>query len=361
MRNKNNMSRELVGGFAKFLADVVKTDRDPTDASGARVRLAEHERGIMQARSPSGLGETVPADGGFLLAPQVADEIVMRVHEESAVMSRVTQWEVSESNRAGLRIPTFDESSRADGSRWGGVRGYWGNEADAITASQPKVAAIQLNPKKVSVLVYLTSELLADMNALARFLILAFTKELAFKTVDGVVAGDGTGKPQGILYSPARVTVAKQGGQSSGTILSQNVLDMLGRFWVGSHQNETSAWFCNSDALAKLPGMTLAVGTSLSALYDSDTRRMLGFPVIPIEQCKTVGTEGDIILADFSEYHVAWRDRGSFFTSMHVKFTTDEQAMRLTARVDGQGGWQTPVTPLNGTNTQSPFVTLAAR
>lgn len=344
----------VVKEFAAFISDVITTERDPTDVTGARRRLSERT-------APSGLGEQVPADGDFLVQPQFVNQIVTRSYRESAIMSRMTQWDVSEENANGLVIPSIDESSRVDGSRWGGLRGYWANEGDAATSTKMKFSNIELQPKKIIILAYLTDELMRDMNSLARYLLLFMGKELAFKVTDAAIVGDGAGKPQGVINSPAKIKVNAEGGQATATVVSLNVVNMLKRLWVGCHEMGTVAWFCHSDVLNQLPLLYYVGGTSPTMLYNTTTRLMCGFPVIPIEQCLPLGTEGDLILADFAEYMIGWRNRGEINTSMHVKFLSDENAIRLTARVDGQGSWNGAVTPQNGTNTQSPFITLATR
>ena len=48
-------------------------------------------------------------------------------------------------------------------------------------------------------------------------------------------------------------------------------------------------------------------------------------------------------------------------SSIHIAFTTDQTAFRFIYRVDGQPKWNSPLTPKNGGETVSPYVTLAAR
>jgi len=48
-------------------------------------------------------------------------------------------------------------------------------------------------------------------------------------------------------------------------------------------------------------------------------------------------------------------------TSIHVAFDTDHTAFRFIFRIGGQPWWSAPIAALNGTFTQSPFVTLEAR
>ena len=82
--------------------------------------------------------------------------------------------------------------------------------------------------------------------------------------------------------------------------------------------------------------------------------------MVPIEQAQTLGTLGDIILADMSQVVRIQKDMQSA-ASMHVKFLTDEMTYRFIWRADAQPIWHTALTPFNGTNTLSPFVALAAR
>ena len=46
--------------------------------------------------------------------------------------------------------------------------------------------------------------------------------------------------------------------------------------------------------------------------------------------------------------------------SIHVAFTTAEQAFRFIYRVDGEPLWNSALTPFKGSNTQSPMVALSA-
>ena len=95
-------------------------------------------------------------------------------------------------------------------------------------------------------------------------------------------------------------------------------------------------------------------------LSDTPYARLKGRPVIPVEYCATLGTVGDIILADLSEYRLidAAMQNAS---SMHVAFTTNEMAFRVTYECDGQSRWKSALTPFKGSNTLSPFVALATR
>jgi HK97 family phage major capsid protein len=87
---------------------------------------------------------------------------------------------------------------------------------------------------------------------------------------------------------------------------------------------------------------------------------LMGRPVIPVEYCATLGTAGDIILADLSQYLGIDKPIAAA-SSMHVRFLYDEMTFRFVYRFNGQPTWASAVTPYKGTNTVSPFIILQTR
>lgn len=309
-----------------------------------------------------GASEGVPADGGFLVQPNFANEIFMLEHADSEVLTRVRRFPVGANNN-GLTMNAVDETSRATGSRWGGVQAYWAAEGDTATASKPKFRQMELKLNKLFALMYATDELLADTTQLAAVTRVAVNEELTWKAENAILRGTGAGQPHGILNSNALVTVAKEAGQTADTIVFNNIVKMWSRMWSRSRRN--AVWFINQDAEPQLITLADAAGNAIylpqNNLSTSPFAMLLGRPVVPVEFCSTVGDAGDILLADLSQYITI--DKGGIeeASSMHVQFLTDQMAFRWTYRVDGQSGWSSALTPANGTNTLSPFVVLAAR
>jgi HK97 family phage major capsid protein len=149
-------------------------------------------------------------------------------------------------------------------------------------------------------------------------------------------------------------------------VLAENVINMWARIW--SKSRATAAWFINQDIEPQLYQLNLAVGTGGQLVYmppgglsASPHGTLMGRPVIPTEFNATLGTQGDIVLADWTQYKLATVGGTQVASSMHVQFVTDQMAWRFTARYDGQATWQAALTPYKGSNTQSPFVTLDTR
>lgn len=342
--------------FGEFLVSVVRAER-----TGGR----SIDQRLIQAVA-SGSSEAVPSDGGFLVQKDFSAELIQRVYQSGQMASRVRRIPIS-SNANGIKINAIDESSRVDGSRWGGILAYWVNEADTLTATKPKFRRIELNLQKLIGLCYATDELLQDAAALEAVIMQAFPEEFTFKVEDSIFNGTGAGQPEGLLNSASTIQVAKDAGDSGPTISTNDVLNMWQRLWGRSRPN--AAWFINQDVEAKLYPLTLGSGTAVVLLYTppglngnaSGFGQLLGRPVIPVEHCATLGTPGDIVLADLSQYLMIDKGAPQSASSIHVRFLNDETTFRFVYRVDGQAAWNKPLSPKNGTSTLSPFVTLATR
>ncbi|MCP4251017.1 MAG: phage major capsid protein [bacterium] len=87
---------------------------------------------------------------------------------------------------------------------------------------------------------------------------------------------------------------------------------------------------------------------------------ILGLETIFTEKLPTLGTTGDIVLADFTQYTIGMRREIELARSEHIKFDSDETAYRCLVRADGQGSWDAAITPKNG-DSLSWCVSLATR
>jgi HK97 family phage major capsid protein len=316
-------------------------------------------------RAPTGASEVDPTGGGFLVQLDFAASVFMLAHDMGEVLSRVNKIPISP-NANGIKIPGVDETSRVTGSRWGGVQSYWVGEGTAATPTKPKFRLIEFDLKKLMSTMYTTEEMLQDSTALSSIAGQAFSEEIMFMTEDAIFRGSGAGQPLGFLNAPCKVQVNKETGQAAKTIVKENVDDMWSRCWARSRKN--AVWMINQDIEPQLNALNQAVGTGGNLVYlppgglsAAPYASLYGRPVIAVEYCDTLGSEGDIVISDFSQYTLADKNGIQAATSMHVAFLTDEWVFRITYRVDGKPMWHAPLTPYKGSNTKSPFVTLASR
>lgn len=344
--------------FGLFLKEVI--------AAGANGNKNYDPR--LQWQKASGSNEAVPSEGGFLVQTDFSEDLMGLMHEMGHVVSRVRKIPLSD-NSNGIKLPAVNESSRATGSRFGGLQAYWANEAATVTASKPDFRLIELGLNKLMAIGYATDELLADTTAMGAIYRQGFAEEISFTLENAIYSGTGSGQPVGFMTGGALITVAKESGQAAATIVAANILKMMARMTPRSVSN--SVWMINQDCLPQLWQLTIGSGTATHLMFappgltgDNSSAphgTLMGRPIIPVEYASTVGTTGDIVLVDLSQYLMIDKGGVKSAESMHVRFLYEEQTFRISYRVDGQPAWNSPVTPFKGTNTISPFIALATR
>lgn len=318
----------------------------------------------LQAYSAaSGMSVGVPSDGGYLVRKDWTTALLDKARTEAQLLPRCKMIEIG-GDFDGLEYPYIDEASRVDGSRWGGVQVFRNSEAATVTAKQPKIGKGELRLEEITGICYTTGRLLRDAVALNGLLGDAFSSEFAFKIDNEIVRGTGSGQCLGFLTSPALVTQAAEGGQTSLTVNVDNVLKMYAR--VPARLKPGAIWLIHSDVMTQLPKMVIGqmpVWVPPGGLNNLPYGLLLGKPVIEIEQASALGVVGDIVLANLNEYVVIQKAGEGLMadTSMHVRFIYNEMTFRWVYRINGQPVARTAITPANGSSTQSAFIALAAR
>ena len=314
----------------------------------------------LSTRAATGANETLPSDGGFLVQTDFVSELLKRTYETGLLAARTRRIPIS-AGSVGLKINAVDESSRANGSRWGGIQAFWNSEAETVATTRPKFRQMELSLKKLTGICYATDELLQDSSALEAVIREGFSEEFGFKLDDAILRGSGAGEPLGILNSDALVTVGKENGQSA-MITPENLIKMWSRLHPRS--KASAVWYINSELEPALYMMRMG-DTPLyippAGMTAAPYGTLLGRPVLPIEHCSAAGEVGDIMLADLSQYLMIDKGGVNAASSIHVRFLYDENVFRFIYRVDGQPVWNKPLTPYKGSGTLSPFVALQKR
>ncbi len=345
-------------GEFKSLGDFVRSGFEGHQSSTFHDRCRSHFKAIQ------GMSETLGSDGGFTVMPEFNHNIFQHVYANDLVAS-TDNYTVGGNNMTFLANA---ETSRAHGSRHGGLRGYWTGEGQSISASKPTVREIQLKLQKLAVVVYLTDELISDSaQALEQYVTRKAADEFNFMIGDALFNGDGVGKPLGILNAPSLLAIAAEPGQTPATIVAANIIKAQNRFFAPYFGNAN--WYLNQDCMQQLMQLTLGTGTYSgqlvymppSGLSGAPYGSLGGRPLKPIEFAGTVGSLGDIVLADLSQVLSISKGGIAQAVSMHVEFLTDQLALRFTMRMNATPWENSPITPFKGTNTQSSFVCIAAR
>lgn len=308
----------------------------------------------LSALKATGMSEGVPADGGYLLPQNMAAGVMSRVYDTNSILSRCANDVVSVGN--SMTFNGVDESSHAS-TLYGGLIGYWGAEAGTLTSTKPTWFQLALKLKKIYALAYATDEQLEDTPFLEGWLTRTVPEVLRWFVEEAIVNGDGVGKPLGIMKSPCLVTSNRD---TASAIKNTDIANMWSRRWRGANDY---VWLIEGGASAQLHQMTAAtapVYMPAGNIAGSPFGTIYGRPVIETEHCQALNTTGDIILASLGQYQMISKGGVKAASSIHVAFTTDEQAFRFTYRIDGAPTWNSALTPAHGTSTVSPFVCLVS-
>lgn len=353
--------------FDQFIRFGIENRNNPSKietavAEQAKV-LLDYEKLQPGYKAIQGMSTTVGADGGFTILPEFAPGIIDRVYANN-LFSKTDNYNVSGNNMTFLANA---ETSRATGSRHGGLQGYWLAEGGSITASKPTTREVTLRLHKLGVVVYLTDELLSDSGmALTQYITRKASEEFNFMIGDALINGDGIAKPMGIQNCPSLISISKETSQPGATIQIENIEKMYSRFYAPNLGN--AEFYVNQDVGPQLDLMTLGIGAAGVPVYMppggasvAPYGTIKGRPKTPIEFCATLGTAGDIILADMGQILSISKGGIAQAVSMHIEFLTDQLALRFIMRMNA-GPWENAaITPYKGTNTQSSFINLATR
>lgn len=312
--------------------------------------------------SPTGANEGTNSAGGYAVLPEWTDEIWDKARNYPNLLEKVQKYSISGQT---LNVPAINETSRADGSRFGGLQSYYIAEGDTFTGSQLGLTQVSLTLHKLGVFCYLTNELIND-NAfdLTNYLQEKVALELLFKTNDGLINGAGSTQPTGIMNAAALVTVSTS--SSNATIAFPDLVAMYQRLYFGSRAS--AVWLINQEVLPQLLQMTFpntsgtfsAFGGVTFSAHDEFPLRIFGKPVIEVENCSALGNSGDIILCDLSQYNVI--DKGlEVAVSDQFHFNQYETVYRFVYRWDAKSPWTSALSPYKGSKTYSPFIVLAGR
>lgn len=329
-----------------------------TTGSDLRAKSAAAERYQKIVNAASGANTGADADGGYLVETDKGADILTSAIETGVLASRCLRQPVGP-NADGFSYLAADDRDRSDG-KINGIQVFRKAEADLMAnGGKAKLKEREIRVEDMYGLVYVTNRMLRDARAMGEYVKRNLREQLAFKLDKEIWQGSGAGECLGIVNSSLPVSVAKEASQAAGSILAENVVKMLSRF---RGDLTRAAWFVNQDCLPMLPLLKVAD----QPIYALDFKKyplggLFGLPVVPIEFCASLGSKWDILLGDFSQYLLVEKGGVEEAESMHVKFTTDEMAFRFITRNNGQPLHDSPITPLNGNNTLSPFVTLDAR
>lgn len=296
----------------------------------------------------AGMSERVPSQGGFLVPERLRSQLLSYM-TSAAVRPEAMVLPMSSLT---LGVPYLDNPSQANNAGvLGGLTFAWTAEGAPITPSAPQFGRAEMEARKAAALLQgVPGELTADAaGALGTFFGAVSAKGYSWFEDDAFISGTGVGEPQGIISAPCAVGVdraqaslvgftdlvamvkalhpaAKQAGMTPGVtsvkwLVSNSAFDQILELYfnpTGTEVVPPSGWFSLGDG-------------------DQIGPSMLGLPAAVTDHQPALGTTGDVILADLSNYLIGDRMEMTVERSGAGRgFGSGSSDFRLKSRVDGR-------------------------
>ena len=360
--------------------------RDREQVSDERLRIlavsdAEDKRAAGElafllpvAFSPPGLNAAAGSDeqgvyddryGGFAVTPTFLPGMLQLGFEGDPTTGRT--------QTLPMQTPTVEILARTDkdhsSSVSGGLTVTRKPETVAASASRFEMEKVTLKATSLFGLSYATEELLQDSPiSFAALIGSGFKDQFAHHMLNEKIRGLGGSEYQGVLKAldasslGPTVSVAKETNQDAATIFAENVIKMRAQCWGYGN----AIWIANHDCYPQLAVLSIAVGTGGTLIYQQSLIEgrpdmLQGRPIFYSEYPATLGSQGDLILGNWSQYLDGLYQPMQSAESIHVRFVNHERTFKFWLRNAGAPWWRTALTPTQSTTKLSPFVVLDAR
>lgn len=328
-----------------------------------RLQRAPGAYNAMQGSDEQGLYSD--PHGGYLVPTTIMPDIIS-IGAESDVLAKLV-------TPVRMMTTTVKFNARVDKNHStsvsGGLTVARRPETVDGTSSRMQFEQVILNAHELFGLTYASEAILQDSpQSFFDLLSAGFNDEFAAQLMNERINGTGGGEFLGILNALASnstgptLSISKETGQAAATIVKENIDKMAARCWRYSK----AVWLANPSTRPQLRSLVQVVGTGGNAVpyftpsANGGPELLDGRPIFFTEFAKALGTAGDLILGDWSQYLEGTIGGIQRAESIHVRFLANERAFKFWVRNDGAPHWLSPLTPKNG-DTLSPFVILQAR
>jgi HK97 family phage major capsid protein len=323
--------------------------REAFESFGAFLRAIRFDPNDVRLREMS-MGDAT--SGGVLVPDEFRPQILQVDPMATIVRPRATVIAAGSAPDAKVTLPAVDYGT----NMFGGAEVNWIGEGGSKPETDIDLVEVSLDPKEVAAFVTVTDKLLRNAPAAGPFVAQMLRTAISASEDYAFLRGTGTGQPKGLLsaacaVSVARATSAQVGFADVAAMFSRLLPESMGR----------AVWIANPTVLPEL--IDMADGNGHRIWINGDASKgvpgtLLGIPTLFSGRTPTLGTKGDLILADLSYYLIKDGYGPAIEASPHVKFTNNKTVIKAFWNVDGDGWLRSAVTLEDGSTTVSPFVVL---
>lgn len=240
-----------------------------------------------------------PASGGYVTAPEYSKTIIEKLVQFSPMRSVASVMTIGS---AKVYLPVLDEA----------LAGGWVAENGTRTEDEPTFSQLDIEPFEYAVSVPVSRQLLEDSFIdLPGYLAGQIAKDFAKGEATAFLKGNGTGKPTGLLNTPANYTAVT--ANSDGSDILAKIIEAV--YALPAAYASRGSWMMNRtmQGLIRAAADNATKGTLWSdSLANGTPATLLGRPVydaVDMDNLPTAtGTKYPIAFGDFaSAYQIVDR------------------------------------------------------
>ena len=318
------------------------------------------------------MSEHTPGQGGFLV-PEVLRSQVLAYMTSAVVRPRAM---VLPMGAPRLAVPTLDNPVQSSGNQaLGGLQIAWSDEGAPLIQSVPSFGRTVLEARKATAYLQgVSNEFCEDAaGAFGDFTARVLADGYAWFEDDAFLNGTGAGEPQGLINAPCAVTVTRN---TSSQVLFVDVVAMFKALHPKAKQQGLApgvthvCWLLSSSAMDQILELNYQVTINATTTPIPPPGwfsmgdglqvgpNMLGLPAFVTDHQPALGTAGDVMLADLSQYLIG--DQLAMTVERSAEgsgFPSDTSNFRVRSRLDGRY-WVQSATTTEAGQSVSPVVVL---
>ncbi|MEW6572948.1 MAG: phage major capsid protein [Bacillota bacterium] len=319
-------SNETAGGYASPEIRAALVTAATPDYRAAFWRVVRNwrypdQQDLRQLTKPELRALTIGTDaaGGFLCPESFERRIVQKLEETNVMRGLATVLPLSSDHKIPVEAATGEAA--------------WIAENGTYPESDPSFGQKLLTAHKLGQITKVSEELLADSAIdLEAYLANVFGRNLGRAEEAAFVAGDGVGKPRGVLLdAPIGVTAA-----SATAIAADELVDLFHS--LPRPYRDRATWLMNDSTVLTVRKLKDSDGQYIwqPGLQAGQPDRLLGRPVVISSAMPTIGANNKSVLFGALSYYWIADRVGRVFQVLREKYAdAGAVGFRLYQRVDG--------------------------
>jgi len=224
--------------------------------------------------------------------------------------------------------------AQTDADEFGGITGDWIEEGGEKPDTEAAISQLKISTYEYAAYTEVTNRLLSRSPVQLEALLTRLFRDKVSDALDtAFLVGSGIGQPEGVVTN---VQIRLVGRDAAGTINYTDLVNL--EHAVRAYHRARAIWVVQDAGVRALKLQTDTTGRPLfvPALAGGIPDRLLGYPHIDTHRLPALGSRGDIVLGDWSQYIVAMEEEVVVQRSEHYKFKNNVTAFRVSVVVGGK-------------------------